>query len=1300
MVPAESEAREPVQFLAPSAFAAERVFPIRNLVLSTDAAGAIAHALASNANSSARSELETATASTTVSSDDADRGVVGDGMGVGGGLGVGLEDAGGIEVDGEQGSKVDTSIASIPASKDQKIASSSPPSSYLPPPYPPTPPNEAIRKLPELQSAEADERGKDDGQERYTSERTQMVPSKFSTSSPGTLSGQGPNGERPLFEHCEDEPIHIPGAIQKFGALVGIRCKPEGVFEVRICSENTMHILGRSPESLFNLSSFSEILDEESREELSTRVANAVQCPSLRNEDTHLDVFSVTVKSSNHSPFQLWCAVHLPQDPGDIVILEFEVYSDALYLKGPEGTSTLSKKPVSENDMEITPEEREKSTTSKSKPLRVLQIAKRKGQKTFTSMDIFNAMTQAQEQLVASQSLQGLFDVVVGLVSELTGFHRVMFYRFDEMKNGSVEAELVDDRASSEIFRGTVLLSLLQLATYLTLFQAFITQLQIFPVWFSIARISLPNTHYYIEQARELYKINRIRLLHDRDGETARLVCRDETDFVKPLDLTHSYLRAMSPIHLKYLGNMGVRSSMSISIVINSDLWGLIACHQYGDTGLRVSLPIRELCRNIGECAASNIERLVMLQRLEARRAPQTAPPAQSPQGFIAASSSDLLRAFDADFGMLSIQDEARAIGRLDPYREALVILAHLQGLRLRTIVCSQNVNADFPTINYPPGIEVISGLLLIPLSMGGNDFMVFFRKGQLKEVRWAGNPYEKIVQPGTQHFLQPRTSFARWTESVIGKSKAWTDDQLDTATVLSLLYGRFIEIWRQKESASQNSRLTRLLIRNSSHEVRTPLNAIVNYLEMALETDIDGTTRDLLEKAHRASRSLIYVIDDLLNLTKAEDGPVSRVGNAFDLGATVSDVITAFRKEAIRKGLDLTVSTHQGIPAMVKGDPSRLRQVLSNITSNAFQHSVNGGIKVEICPIRNTESSSVVAISVQDVGLGMSETQLDDLFQEFEQIVDEDERSLSYDNTPQSIDGGSVPSLGVGLAVVARYVRNMNGQIRVSSELGKGTIFGIELPFEHAQTGDFRTAAGLAKKYLLPRVASFDSNSSIPNSPIPKEDAVNKESEPQSKPSEESLKHRPLRTLSYDPEVNEKVKKPITASRQDQQNLDGADGSNCNPSLSVLIAEDNPINARLLSKRLLKLGHEVEVAYDGQECFDYFASRIRKVDVILMDIQMPLVDGAQSVKMIRRLEAELKNTPNSRPRVPVIAVSASLTEDNRFEYLQSGFDAWVLKPVNFSRLELLLKGIKDQEVREQALYVPGYWERGGWFMA
>jgi signal transduction histidine kinase len=266
---------------------------------------------------------------------------------------------------------------------------------------------------------------------------------------------------------------------------------------------------------------------------------------------------------------------------------------------------------------------------------------------------------------------------------------------------------------------------------------------------------------------------------------------------------------------------------------------------------------------------------------------------------------------------------------------------------------------------------------LVIPLSLGGGDFLVFFRKGQLREIRWAGNPYEKITRAGSE-YLEPRTSFRRWTETVIGMSTEWTEDQKETAAVLGLLYGRFIEIWRQKESAGSNNRMTRLLIRNSSHEVRTPLNAIVNYLELALENPIDDNTREILTKAHKASRSLIYVIDDLLNLTKAEDGPITSPVETFDLGATVSEVMTAFRKEAMRKSLDLTVSTHQGIPEMVKGDSSRLRQVLLNVTSNAFQHSVEGGIKVDIRPIRSRGDSSVIGITVQDVGIGMSEAQLD----------------------------------------------------------------------------------------------------------------------------------------------------------------------------------------------------------------------------------------------------------------------------------------------------------------------------------
>jgi light-regulated signal transduction histidine kinase (bacteriophytochrome) len=656
---------------------------------------------------------------------------------------------------------------------------------------------------------------------------------------------------------------------------------------------------------------------------------------------------------------------------------------------------------------------------------------------------------------------------------------------------------------------------------------------------------------------------------------------------------------------------MGVRSTMSISIVINNDLWGLVACHHYGEAGLRVPLPIRELCRNIGECASTNIERLLMQQRIQARKPHPVVPSQQHPSGFITASSTDLVRAFDADFGLLSIQGEARAIGRLDPYSEALALLAHLEARRFTNIFSSKNIKVDFPSLKYPPGINVIAGLLVIPLSTGGTDFIVFFRKGQLREVRWAGNPYEKVVKPGSQ-YLEPRASFRRWTETVGGMSRDWTEDQLDTACILSSVYGRFIEIWRQKESAAQNNRLTRLLLRNSSHEVRTPLNAIVNYLEIALENPVDNSTKEVLQKAYKASRSLVYVIDDLLNLTKVEDGRISTPDESFDLCLTVSEVLTPFRKEAMRKNMDLTVSTHPGIPEIVKGDSSRLRQIMSNIIANAFQNSMDGGIKVDIRPIFVRENTSVIGIRVQDNGKGMAEATLDDLFQEFEQIFDDEEKE-STSPTPSLTVGANRPLVGLGLALVARYVKNMGGQIRVRSELGKGTIFGIELPFEHAPSTPAQLTSRLPEMSLSNRGSpSKLRRGSVPLLKTPYlgrrrslgADVYIPEIVSERTETHESYVDSPLSTPGEGGSVDS-LDSMFSARTTAGRSTNLSWFASAPERMSVLIAEDNPINARLLSRRLLKLGHTVEVADNGQVCHDLYAKKSADYDVILMDIQV-----------------------------------------------------------------------------------------------
>ena len=325
-------------------------------------------------------------------------------------------------------------------------------------------------------------------------------------------------------------------------------------------------------------------------------------------------------------------------------------------------------------------------------------------------------------------------------------------------------------------------------------------------------------------QARELYTLNKVRLLYDREQPSARLVCRTLEDLELPLDMTHTYLRAMSPIHIKYLGNMGVRASMSISIVAFKQLWGLISCHSYGYRGMRISFVLRKLCRLVAETVSRNVERLSLAQRLHARKLINTSPTEKNPGGYIVTRAEDLLSLFDADFGVLSIGDEGKILGPVQNSQEVMAVLQYLRLKRLATILTSQDIAKDFPDMktSFKGTFDMIAGLLLVPLSREGRDFIVFFRHGQLQQVHWAGNPYEKVKLDGVEGLI-PRKSFKIWSETVVGKCRDWTDEQLETAAVLHLVYGKFIEVWRQKEEALQSTRMASLLLNNASHEGTFP---------------------------------------------------------------------------------------------------------------------------------------------------------------------------------------------------------------------------------------------------------------------------------------------------------------------------------------------------------------------------------------------------------------------------------------------------------------------------------------------
>jgi light-regulated signal transduction histidine kinase (bacteriophytochrome) len=1100
-----------------------------------------------------------------------------------------------------------------------------------------------------------------------------------------------------ILQRCEDEPIHIPGAIQGFGLIVALAedSSDSGNLVVRVVSENSKRVIGRSPKELFALESFTDILSDEQADNLLDHI------DFIKDEDSDVmangpEVFTMGVKVPGVARTRkLWCAIHIADANPGLIICEFELEDDPQFPLVPsnELTPELPEDTLSSNPTE---EELLESTEIKSKPLRVLRSArKRKGEAA--AMEVFNIMSQVQEQLAAAPNLDKFLKVLVGVVKELTGFHRVMIYQFDQAFNGRVVTELVDPRATKDLFKGL-----------------------------NFPASDIPK------QARELYKLNKVRMLYDRDQETARLVCRTAEDLENPLDLTHSYLRAMSPIHLKYLANMAVRSSMSISINAFNELWGLIACHTYGPRGMRVSFPIRKMCRMVGDSASRNIERLSYASRLQARKLINTVPTEHNPSGYIIASSDDLLKLFDADFGLLSIRDETKVLGQLENSQEALAMLEYLRMRRIQSVMTSIDITQDFPDLRYPPGFHIVAGMLIVPLSVSGTDFIVFFRKGQLKEVKWAGNPYEKFVKEGTEGYLEPRKSFKTWSETVIGKCREWTEEEIETASVLCLVYGKFIEVWRQKEAALQSSQLTRLLLANSAHEVRTPLNAIINYLEIALEGSLDTETRENLARSHSASKSLIYVINDLLDLTKTEEGGPLIKGESFDLTATIKEATDMFRNDAKRKNIGYEVVEHPGLPKFCIGDQRRVRQAISNITANAIQNTTQGSIKVEIyVASRPTKDHVDVEVAVSDTGSGMNTKKLDQLFYDLEQVQSEPTSMLEDALVPDSkqiaekadkTDKTDKTALGLGLAVVARIIKNMEGQLRIRSEEGKGTRFIIQFPFdlpdseEGDQAHDESPDESITPQPDTPRPSPLDGERTLiapslsrhvtdedtPSNTVVRRssaDSLNGKSslrsfrsgssqrsqrsdvdrlieaiqEPhmvtrstpgdQSPISSRSLRPPLTKRGSMDPGESSRLRsrslehlegrlsvpphqrsmdtstvgeERIASSSQPLKAVRMPDEGGSSPldpqpksgsileevheepqeptsspekltaeHMRVLVAEDDPVNSRIVKKRLERLGHDVYLTVNGEECASAFGDKPRDFDVVLMDMQV-----------------------------------------------------------------------------------------------
>jgi light-regulated signal transduction histidine kinase (bacteriophytochrome) len=377
-----------------------------------------------------------------------------------------------------------------------------------------------------------------------------------------------------------------------------------------------------------------------------------------------------------------------------------------------------------------------------------------------TSVEMAQILSQVKEQLASQRTLDSFLKTIVGILKDITTFSRAAIYQFDPDWNGQVVAELVDDSVTSDFFQG----------------------------------LHFPSSDIP-EQARELYKVNRLRILFDRDAKPARMVVREGQDG-RLVQMTHSFLRAMSPRHSLYLTNMGVRSSMSISIMAFGRLWGLVVLHWYGENGKRLSFPERQLCLHIGETITENIEKLVQAGRDSLSDFVALLLSQENAAQYLLDNADRVLGLFGASYGVIRIGREMRLLNETDWPEECSEALRYLSDETWTSNVIANDAYSSLPGLLLGSRSEMTQRALIVSLSTSGKDYMAVFRKRSIVERHWAGDPRK-------ERGMEPRNDFRSKTDTYAKESAEWETDKREAALMLQLSFCEGVVEGRKIEGLS-----------------------------------------------------------------------------------------------------------------------------------------------------------------------------------------------------------------------------------------------------------------------------------------------------------------------------------------------------------------------------------------------------------------------------------------------------------------------------------------------------------------
>lgn len=519
----------------------------------------------------------------------------------------------------------------------------------------------------------------------------------------------------------------------------------------------------------------------------------------------------------------------------------------------------------------------------------------------------------------------------------------------------------------------------------------------------------------------------------------------------------------------------------------------------------------------------------------------------------------------------------------------------------------------------------------------------------------------------------------------------------------------------KAKDDAIQASKAKSSFLANMSHEIRTPLNGVIGISEILSDTPLTPTQKDYVDTIETSSQLLLSLINDILDFSKIESGMLLISPHSASIRESIYDIASIVSPKAKEQNIGVNVEISPNTPSRVMIDDHRLRQVLMNFMSNAVKFTAEGGVTLSITTLNKSESDVTIRFSVQDSGIGIDKEQQKQIFEPFAQEDDSTTRQF----------GGT----GLGLAISTQLVELMGGKIQLDSVKGEGSCFYFELelpidldtPKPSPATTDIYILGnekGISERiendlnFFGLKVAQRSNEASLVTSQI----TANKHNKPvtvifaeddtfQASDYSNDLDtlHKNgiticlIRSFLSDPAdigqcITAQVSQPLLGLRLikaielcDSQGLvELCDKKQVSEVIhhKILIVEDNKINQKIAGLHVGKSGFEFEFANNGQEAVDIFSANPHYA-AILMDCMMPVMDGFEATANIRRIEKETK----ASRRIPIIALTASVIDDDIQKCFDVGMDDYVPKPFKFEMLkEKILTAVEEEPLPPSSL--------------